>query len=201
VLLAVVFTASLGGIVLIFSVFLQEGLGFTPWHSALTTAPWAAGAFVGSAVAGMIMARLGRRIVHAGLVVETVGLVSVCLVLRGLGPQISTLDLLAPMIIGGIGMAMVFVLLFGTILADVPLPVIGSASGALQTINSLGMALRRGRPGRGVLQRCAVDRGALRRAAGRLVRGGLLDARRARDEVEIPMAPAAASADELAVTR
>jgi MFS family permease len=215
VLFAVVFTASLGGIVLIFNVFLQEGLGFTPWHSALTTAPWAAGAFVGSAVAGMTMARLGRRIVHAGLVVETIGLVSVCLVLRLAGPQISTLDLLAPMIIGGIGMGMVFVPLFDIILADVPLPVIGSASGALQTINSLGMAL--GVAGLGAVffsllgghgQHAQVFSSAAQWTAVLTV--GLLVAsfvvafwmpRRGREQVEIPMAPAAEPAGELAVTR
>jgi EmrB/QacA subfamily drug resistance transporter len=215
VLFAVVFTASLGGIVLIFNVFLQEGLGFTPWHSALTTAPWAAGAFVGSAVAGMTMARLGRRIVHAGLVVETIGLVSVCLVLRLMGPQISTLDLLAPMIIGGIGMGMVFVPLFDIILADVPLPVIGSASGALQTINSLGMAL--GVAGLGAVffsllgghgQHAQVFSSAAQWTAVLTV--GLLIAsfvvafwmpRRAREQVDIPMAPAAEPAGELAVAR
>ncbi len=67
---SIVFVGSLGGIVMIFNVFLQNGLGFTPWHSALTTAPWAAGAFVGSAAGGIAMSKLGRRVLHAGLVVE-----------------------------------------------------------------------------------------------------------------------------------
>src|SRR5215472_775288 len=65
---SVAFVGSMGGIVLVFNVFLRAGLGFSPWHSALTTAPWAAGAFVGSAAGGMSMARLGRRVLHAGLV-------------------------------------------------------------------------------------------------------------------------------------
>ncbi|HEV3069537.1 MAG TPA: MFS transporter, partial [Streptosporangiaceae bacterium] len=52
IVFSIVFIGSLGGIVMIFNVFLQNGLGFTPWHSALTTAPWAAGAFVGSAIGG-----------------------------------------------------------------------------------------------------------------------------------------------------
>jgi hypothetical protein len=42
IVFSIVFVGSLGGIVMIFNVFLQSGLGFTPWHSALTTAPWAA---------------------------------------------------------------------------------------------------------------------------------------------------------------
>jgi MFS family permease len=119
------------------------------------------------------------------------------------------------MIIGGIGMGMVFVPLFDIILADVPLPVIGSASGALQTINSLGMAL--GVAGLGAVffsllgghgQHAQVFSSAAQWTAVLTV--GLLIAsfvvafwmpRRAREQVDIPMAPAAEPAGELAVAR
>jgi MFS family permease len=138
---SIVFVGSLGGIVMIFNVFLQNGLGFTPWHSALTTAPWAAGAFVGSAVGGITMAKLGRRVLHAGLVVEAAGLLAVYAVLRGAGAGVSTVDLLAPMVVGGIGMGMVFVPLFDIVLAGVRPQEMGSASGVLQTVNALGMSL------------------------------------------------------------
>jgi EmrB/QacA subfamily drug resistance transporter len=141
IVFSVVFTGSLGGIVMIFNVFLQNGLGFTPWHSAITTAPWAAGAFAGSAIGGITMARLGRRVLHAGLVVETAGLLGIYAVLRGAGPAISTADLLAPMIVGGVGMGMVFVPLFDIVMAGVRPREMGSASGVLQTVNSLGMSL------------------------------------------------------------
>jgi EmrB/QacA subfamily drug resistance transporter len=138
---SIVFVGSLGGIVMIFNVFLQNGLGFTPWHSALTTAPWAAGAFVGSAVGGIAMSKLGRRVLHAGLVVEAAGLLAILAVLRGAGGGVSTVDLLAPMVVGGIGMGMVFVPLFDIVMAGVRPQEMGSASGALNTVNSLGMSL------------------------------------------------------------
>jgi EmrB/QacA subfamily drug resistance transporter len=141
IVFSVVFTGSLGGIVMIFNVFLQSGLGFTPWHSAVTTAPWAAGAFAGSAIGGITMARLGRRVLHAGLIVETAGLLGIYATLRGAGTAISTVDLLAPMIVGGIGMGMVFVPLFDIVMAGVRPREMGSASGVLQTVNSLGMSL------------------------------------------------------------
>jgi len=141
VVFSVVFTGSLGGIVMIFNVFLQNGLGFTPWHSAITTAPWAAGAFVGSAIGGIAMARLGRRVLHAGLVVEAAGLLGIYAVLRGVGGGVSTADLLGPMVVGGIGMGMVFVPLFDIVMAGVRPQEMGSASGVLQTVNSLGMSL------------------------------------------------------------
>jgi MFS family permease len=141
IVFSIVFTGSLGGIVMIFNVFLQNGLGFTPWHSAITTAPWAAGAFVGSAVGGITMSKLGRRVLHAGLVVEAAGLLAIYAVLHAAGGGVSTVDLLAPMVIGGIGMGMVFVPLFDIVMAGVRPHEMGSASGVLQTVNSLGMSL------------------------------------------------------------
>jgi hypothetical protein len=138
---SIVFTGSLGGIVMIFNVFLQNGLGFTPWHSAITTAPWAAGAFIGSAAGGIAMSKLGRRVLHAGLVIEAAGLLAIYAVLHVAGGGVSTVDLLAPMVIGGIGMGMVFVPLFDIVMAGVRPHEMGSASGVLQTVNALGMSL------------------------------------------------------------
>jgi EmrB/QacA subfamily drug resistance transporter len=136
-----VFIGSLAGIVLIFNVFLQAGLGFTPWHSALTTAPWALGAFFGSAVGGITMAKLGRKVLHAGLVIEAVGLLALVAVLQAAGGHVGSLELLAPMIVGGAGMGMVFVPLFDIVMAGVEPRQIGSASAVLQAINGLGMSL------------------------------------------------------------
>ena len=119
IVFSIVFTGSLGGIVMIFNVFLQNGLGFSPWHSAITTAPWAAGAFIGSAAGGIAMSKLGRRVLHAGLVVEAAGLLAIYAVLRAAGGGVSTVDLLAPMVVGGIGMGMVFVPLFDIVMAGV----------------------------------------------------------------------------------
>jgi len=141
IVFSIVFTGSLGGIVMIFNVFLQSGLGFSPWHSAITTAPWAAGAFIGSATGGIAMSKFGRRVLHAGLVVEAAGLLAIYAVLRAAGGDVSTVDLLAPMVVGGIGMGMVFVPLFDIVMAGVRPHEMGSASGVLQTVNSLGMSL------------------------------------------------------------
>jgi MFS family permease len=141
VLFSLVFVGSMGGIVLLFNVFLQAGLGFSPWHSALATAPWAAGAFIGAAAGGITMQKLGRRILQAGLVVEVAVLLALRAVLRSAGAGVGSLDLLAPMIVGGIGMGMVFVPLFDIVMAGVEPHEMGSASGVLQSVNGLGMSL------------------------------------------------------------
>ena len=97
--------------------------------------------FILSAVGGIAMAKLGRRVLLAGLVVEAAGLAVIFLVMRVAGGGVSTVDLLTPMVIGGIGMGMVFVPLFDIVMAGVRPQEMGSASGVLQTVNSLGMSL------------------------------------------------------------
>lgn len=140
-LFAFTYCGSLGGIILLFNVLLQAGLGFSPWHSALTTAPWAAGACAGSAVGGIQMARHGRRVLHTGLVIEAAGLLAIYAVLQSAGAQLGSLELLAPMIVGGIGMGMVFVPLFDIVMAGVAPHEMGSAASVLQSTNGLGSSL------------------------------------------------------------
>jgi MFS family permease len=136
-----VFVGSMAGVVLIFNVLLQAGLGFTPWHSAITTVPWAAGAFVGSAIGGMTMAKFGRRVLHAGLVVETLGLLAIYVTLQAAGAGVGSLELLPSMMVGGLGMGMVFVPLFDIVMAGVEPHEMGSASGVLKTVDGLAMSL------------------------------------------------------------
>ena len=112
----------------------------TPGRSMSRIRP-KAGAFAGSAIGGIAMTKLGRRVLHAGLVVEAAGLLAVYAVLRGAAAGVSTVDLLAPMVVGGIGMGMVFVPLFDIVMAGVRPQEMGSASGVLQTVNALGMSL------------------------------------------------------------
>jgi EmrB/QacA subfamily drug resistance transporter len=137
----VVFVGAMGGIILVFNVVLQVGLGFSPWNSALTTVPWAGGAFIGSALSGMLMGSLGRRVLQIGLVAEAAGVAAIAMVLHLAGTQVSTVDLIAPMIVGGAGMGMVFVPLFDIIMGHIAPHETGSASGVLQAVNALGMAI------------------------------------------------------------
>ena len=89
---AVVFLGSMGGVVLTLGVFLQAGLGYTPIHAALTNAPWAVGAFLGSGAASVVMARLGRRVLHVGLAVMGAGLAWLVVVLADQGTAVGSWD-------------------------------------------------------------------------------------------------------------
>ena len=96
--------------------------------------PIAAGGLISANVLGT-----GWRMIF--LVNVPVGLAGLYAALHVAGGGVSTVDLLAPMVIGGIGMGMVFVPLFDIVMAGVRPQEMGSASGVLQTVNSLGMSL------------------------------------------------------------
>jgi hypothetical protein len=136
-----VFLGALGGVGLVLGVFLQAGLGDTPLHAALTTAPWAQGGFIGSGIGGATMHRLGRRVLHLGLLVEIAGLAWLYVSLRDAGTAVGSWDLIPALAFAGVGMGMVFVPLFDIILGGVRDHEVGSASGVLQAVQQLGMAL------------------------------------------------------------
>ena len=57
---AIVFLGAMGGLCWPSAALLQIGLGYSPIEASLTSAPYALGGFVGSAIGGMTMAKLGR---------------------------------------------------------------------------------------------------------------------------------------------
>jgi len=135
----VVFVLSFFGVITGFSLavglFLQLGLGYSPLEASLTMAPWAVGAFVGSAVGATALAGLGRRVLHLGLGLMGTGLVWLYFSLSVDGPPI------APLAVFGAGMGMIFVPLFDIIVGDLSDDEVGSASGILTSVQQLGASL------------------------------------------------------------
>src|SRR3954463_1064651 len=137
---ALVFLGAMAGISLTLSVALQAGLGYSPIHAGLTTAPFAVGGFVGSGVAAGAMQRLGRTVLHAGLVVMAGGLVVLALVIHEAGAGIGSWHFVAPLFVSGIGMGAVFMPLFDIVVGGLEDHQVGSASGLLQALQQLGSA-------------------------------------------------------------
>jgi EmrB/QacA subfamily drug resistance transporter len=138
---ATVFLASMGGIVFTLGVLLLIGLGYTPIHAALTTAPFAVGGFIGSAVGGMTMTKLGRTIVQLGITVMGLGIGWLSLVIDHASPSVGSWSFFGPLLLAGVGMGSVFVPMFDIILGGVDDHEVGSASGVLQSLQQLGTSL------------------------------------------------------------
>jgi EmrB/QacA subfamily drug resistance transporter len=138
---ALVFLGAMGGVTLTVGVLLQVGLGYTPIHASLTSAPFALGGFVGSAAGSVAMHKLGRTILQVGLVVMGAGLLALYAVLEHAGAAVGSWDFIAPLLLSGVGMGMVWVPLFEIVVGGVADHEVGSASGVLQAMQQLGMSL------------------------------------------------------------
>ncbi|TYK46133.1 MFS transporter [Actinomadura decatromicini] len=141
VLFVVVFFGTITGFSLAVGLFLQLGLGYTPLSASLAMSSWAIGAFAGSAFSGMTMTRLGRTILHIGLVMMAAGLGGLYAVFETAGTGLTGWHLAAPLLVFGAGMGMIFVPLFDIIVAGIADHEVGSASAALESIQQLGASL------------------------------------------------------------
>jgi len=136
----VVFFGALVGFALAVGLFLQLGLHYSPLEASLAMATWAVGAFVGSGASAGLMGKLGRRIIHLGLVLMAIGLGAVAVVIGSAG-ELGSWDLAGPFAVFGVGMGMIFVPLFDIIVADLDDHEVGSASGLLESFQQLGASL------------------------------------------------------------
>jgi hypothetical protein len=135
------FIGAMGGMMIALNVMFQAGLGFTPLGCGVATVTIPIAAIAGSITSSSLLARLGRRTMHAGVVIMACGLVVVDLVLRSASGGVSAWELAGPLAVTGFGMGMVFVPMFDVILAGVAPRELGSASGLLESIQQLAMSL------------------------------------------------------------
>jgi MFS family permease len=134
----IAFFGVIAGFSLAVGLFLQLGLGYSPLRASLTMAPWAVGAFLGSAIGATVLAGLGRRILHIGLILMAAGL-GLLLVVMDAGVGFG--GLVTPFAVYGFGMGMIFVPLFDIIVGDLADDEVGSASGVLTAVEQLGASL------------------------------------------------------------
>ncbi|MFI0451909.1 MFS transporter [Actinomadura sp. 6N118] len=140
VLFVIVFLGALMGFSLAVGLMLQLGLHYSPIGASLAMAPWAIGAFAGSAV-GAMAPQLGRKSLHIGLTIMAVGTVGLLLVFDTSGIGLGSWNLLVPLLICGIGMGMIFVPMYDIIMGEIQDHEVGTAAGALESFQQLGAAL------------------------------------------------------------
>jgi EmrB/QacA subfamily drug resistance transporter len=138
---AVFFIGAMGAVGLTLNVLLQTGLGYTPLAASIATLTFPAGAIVGTIVASLVVARLGRRVLQLGLSLMACGLVVLAVVVGDAGTTLGGWAVAGPMLLAGIGMGMIFMPMFDTILFGMPERAMGSASGLLQATQQLAMSL------------------------------------------------------------
>jgi hypothetical protein len=87
------------------------------------------------------MHKVGRTVMQAGLVIMGLGLLALYAAVQHAGTAVGSVDFVAPLLVSGVGMGMVWVPMFEIIVGDVADHEVGSASGVLQAVQQLGMSL------------------------------------------------------------
>ncbi len=137
------FFSGMMGFSLVFSLYLQIGLGYSPLKTGLASAPQAVGMIIGFIIASAgLTVKLGRRLLHLGLIVMTAGVALFAVILHAAGTAGVTPWHLSPALaITGFGMGLLMAPFFDIILAGVEPHETGSASGTLSAVQQLGGAL------------------------------------------------------------
>jgi hypothetical protein len=125
---------------LVFTLFTQLGLGYSPLKAGLTGVPLSVGMVIGFGLAQALQ-KLGRTVIHIGTVIVVAGVIGVAITLRLAGIDVTPWQLIPALAVSGLGMGMMMAPFFDIVLAGVETHETGSASGTLTAIQQLGSAL------------------------------------------------------------
>ena len=139
--LGMVYFVGFSGIWLVFALYFQRGLGYTPLQSGLAVTSFALGSAVSAAVAGRLVTRYGRWLTVWGLTGVAVGLAATALVLDVTPAAWAGRAAALPLLIAGIGGGAVISPNITLTLECVPSRMGGAAAGALQTGQRIGSAV------------------------------------------------------------
>ncbi|MDN3027062.1 MFS transporter [Streptomyces sp. S.PB5] len=141
VALATVYFVGFSGIWLVFALYFQDAVGYSPLRSGLAVTPFALGSAGAAVVASRLVDRLGRLLTVLGLVAVVTGLTATALLLWLLPARTAVWALIPTLLLSGVGGGFVVSPNVTMALREVPIPMAGVAGGALQTGQRLGGAV------------------------------------------------------------
>jgi EmrB/QacA subfamily drug resistance transporter len=132
----------MGGVIgffLVFTVYLQNGLGYGVLRAGLTGIPWGIGVplFAGLS-AGVLTPKIGRTGVQIGILLTIAGLLGL---MWTISADATSWQFVPALFVGGAGMGLVVAALIDFTLSEVPVAAAGSASGLYNTVQQLAAAL------------------------------------------------------------
>jgi len=136
------FFAIVSGFFLIFTLFLQVGLGYSVLKAGLTGIPFSIGVSLSAGLSGPVLVpRFGRNIITAGPVVMAIGFALLIWTVNAFGGGVTPYELIPALVIAGLGMGFVVASVYPFILAQVPIKDAGSASGVINAVGQIGGAM------------------------------------------------------------
>ncbi|MBF6175493.1 MFS transporter [Nocardia blacklockiae] len=136
------FWIGLGGFFLVWTLFMQAGLGWTPLRAGLTAVCFAVGAGIGAGTSVNVLApRWGRAVLIAGGLITAAGFVFYGWSAARYEGEFASWQMIAPLVVTGAGFGMVVAPTIDMLLGQVPAREAGAAAGLLTTGQQLGTAL------------------------------------------------------------
>jgi EmrB/QacA subfamily drug resistance transporter len=135
------FSAGLQGFFLIFAVWIQAGMGFSPLGAGLTALAFSVGSFLLAPMAVPLAQRHGRNVLSGGGVLMAIGVAAVLLGADHVGNGSNPWPIVPGLVIAGVGLSLLVIPLVNVVLAAVPHEVAGGAGGIFTTAQQLGGAL------------------------------------------------------------
>jgi Na+/melibiose symporter-like transporter len=139
--LGTVYFVGFSGVWLVFALFFQTGLGWTPLQSGLAVTPFALGSATSAVFGGRLIERFGRRLTVIGLTGVLLGIGAAALLLRTVPTPWVAWTVAPALLLGGLGGGLVISPNITMTLREVPVEMAGSAGGALQTGQRFGAAI------------------------------------------------------------
>jgi EmrB/QacA subfamily drug resistance transporter len=137
-----VFGVALGLFFLVWTLYMQTGLGWSPLRAGLTGVPFSIAV---STAAGLsvqkLVPRFGRGVLQAGALLMAAGVLLYIWESDRYGMAIASWQMALPLIVMGVGMGLIVAPLTDAVLSDVPREHAGSASGLINTVQQMGNAL------------------------------------------------------------
>ncbi|MFF4630005.1 MFS transporter [Streptomyces griseorubiginosus] len=137
-----VFGVGLGIFFLVWTLYIQTGLGWTPLRAGLTGVPFSLAV---STAAGLsvqqLVPRFGRKVLQAGALLMAAGVLLYLWEADRYGMGIRSWQMALPLVVMGVGMGLIVAPLTDAVLSEVPKEHAGSASGLINTVQQMGNAL------------------------------------------------------------
>jgi EmrB/QacA subfamily drug resistance transporter len=141
VVVQLAFSAGLQGFFLVFAVWIQAGMGFSPLGAGLTALAFSVGSFLLAPMAVPLAQRHGRNVLSGGGVLMALGFAAVLLGADHVDTGSTPWPIVPGLVIAGVGLSLLVIPLVNVVLAAVPHEVAGGAGGIFSTAQQLGGAL------------------------------------------------------------
>ncbi|MER5961970.1 MFS transporter [Streptomyces sp. NPDC002057] len=136
------FGVVMGIFFLVWTLYMQIGLGWSPLRAGLTGVPFSIAV---STAAGLsvqkLVPRFGRKVLQAGALTMIAGVLLYLFEAGRYGSGIESWQMIPPLVVMGLGMGLIVAPLTDAVLSEVPKEHAGSASGLINTTGQMGNAL------------------------------------------------------------